>query len=271
MTSPAARPSLNYVTWETESPRAVVVIVHGLAEHIGRYQWVGDQLADRGIAAIGADLRGHGQSEGRPLRISSFDEYVDDAAAMVAAAQEKWPGVPLFVLGHSMGGLVTFTAGAQGRLGPAKGVILSAPLVAPGEPVPTPLLAVINVVGRFAPGMPLQKLKAAQVSRDPEVVKAYDSDPLVNRSALPAGLMKALLAAMQQIPALAPGFELPVLIMHGSDDAMVDVDGSRDLVDQIGSADKKLTVYPGLFHEILNEPEKPTVLQEAVDFIEARL
>ena len=237
------------------SPRADVVIVHGYAEHSGRYEHVGTLLAERGYAVHAFDLRGHGQSAGRRVFVRSAGEYLDDLDAFLA--RSRTPGRPLFLLGHSMGGTIVTLAVVE-RAPPLDGLVLSGPALTPNGT--SPLMArIVQVLGRFLPRLRLRQLDAAAVSRDPAVVAAYESDPLVDRGKMYAGTAAAMMRAMRAIDRGATRIETPLLVMHGTEDRLADPQGSRSLHDRASSPDKTLRLYAGLHHEIFNEPEQREV------------
>jgi alpha-beta hydrolase superfamily lysophospholipase len=150
-------------------------------------------------------------------------------------------------------------------------MVLSGPAVAAQTAI-SPLLAwVAKAVGAIAPGLPLQELDANAVSRDPAVVNAYNTDPLVYHGKIPGGVARALLLVGETMPQRAAALTAPLLVVHGSEDRLIPVDGSRQLVDAVGSSDVELKVYPGLYHEVFNEPEREQVLNDVVSWINARL
>ena len=248
------------------SPRADVVIVHGYAEHSGRYEHVGTLLADRGYAVHAFDLRGHGRSGGRRVFVRSAAEYLDDLDAFLARCRNG--DRPLFLLGHSMGGTIV-TLEAIERAPVVDGLILSGPaLTANGA---SPILArIVLLLGRFLPRLRLRKLDAAAVSRDPAVVAAYESDPLVDRGKMYVGLAAAIMRAQRVIDRDVARIRLPLLVMHGTEDQLANPQGSRSLHERASSPDKTLHLYAGLAHEIFNEPEQGEVLADLLAWLDAR-
>jgi alpha-beta hydrolase superfamily lysophospholipase len=247
----------------------VIVIVHGYAEHSGRYAHVGDFLAERGYAVHAFDLRGHGRSPGPRVFVRSFDEYLTDLRALASDLTDRYHGAPLALLGHSMGGTIVALAAAE-RDPRVDAVLLSgAGLPAPGRGRRLMVL-LLRLVGRFFPRLRLIKLKAADVSRDPEVVRMYDEDPLVYRGRMPMGLLSAMFNAGRRIDAETEQVDAPLLAMHGTADALTQPEGSRRFVDRASSHDKTLRLYDGLYHEILNEPERERVLADIGAWLDAR-
>lgn len=258
-------------SWLPESdPRGVLAICHGYAEHSGRYACAGEQLAARGYAVHAFDLRGHGRSGGERVFIRSANEYLDDLDAFLAVVRDEHPGLPLFLLGHSMGGGIVALAMVTRR--PAvDGVLLS------GAPLPTEQglgarigMQLAVIIGKLFPRWRTRSLAAATVSRDPAVVADYDADPLNYRGKMPAGLLSALVRAGRVIDRRESSITEPLLIMHGSDDQLTDPDGSRELYTRAASADKTLRIYDGLYHEILNEPERNQVIAHIAGWLDER-
>lgn len=246
----------------------MVCIVHGFGEHSERYEWVGTQLAAAGYAVRACDLRGHGRSPGRRAYVKSFGEYLRDVDALVTWAREEHPRKKLFVLGHSMGGGVA-ALHAVTRPGAADGYVLSG--AAATKEAEGWRAKLFGVLARVAPRVRLGRLKADAISRDPEVVEAYKTDPLVYRGRMYLGLVGAAMRAAHRITDGAQWCEAPVLILHGEADSLVDASASEALYERWGFEDKTLKVYPGLYHEILNEPEREEVLAEIVEWLDARV
>ena len=258
-------------SWLPEgSPRAALIIVHGYAEHSERYTWVGTQLAEAGIAVHAYDLRGHGYSEGPRVLVKSFNEHLDDLSLFLEAVREESGDVPLFMLGHSMGGCIAALYAAV-RQPEIAGLILSGPAVKmPGRALRV-VGKVMGVVARVRPGLGVRTLSASAVSRDSEVVEKYELDPQVYRGKIPAATVAAMGRAIPRIDLDAHQIRMPVLFIHGTADELCDVAGSQHLYEHISSSDKTLKLYEGLYHEVLNEPEKETVLGDVRAWLEARI
>lgn len=250
--------------------RADIAIIHGYAEHSGRYDHVARFLASRGYAVTAIDLRGHGRSEGERVLVRSFNEYLDDADTLLARVRARSGGTrPVFLLGHSMGGAIAALA-VVSRRPRIDGLLLSGAAVSPPRGLMRVLNPVIQFLGRRLPKLGIRTLPADAVSRDLAVVARYDADPLNYRGKVPAGLAAAMLRASDTIDRRTPRIDLPLLVMHGSEDQLVPVDASRRLYERATSADKTLKVYDGLYHEILNEPEQETVLNDIAAWLDAR-
>jgi alpha-beta hydrolase superfamily lysophospholipase len=253
-----------------DSPKATLVIVHGYAEHSGRYAYAGEQIAARGYDVRAYDLRGHGNSDGRRTHVRSFNEHLRDLDAVLTRVAVDDADRPTFLLGHSMGGSIVALAAAV-REPAVRGIVLSgAALPVQGSGLRL-MQRLVRIVGRIVPRLPLIKLKAADVSRTPEVVALYDADPLNYRGRMSAGLLAAMMRASDTIDARAGHITAPLLFLHGSADVLTSVAGSRRLHERASSADKTLRVYDGLYHEILNEPERDTVIRDIVGWMDDRL
>jgi alpha-beta hydrolase superfamily lysophospholipase len=260
-----------YDVWSPDTdPRGVVVLSHGLGEHARRYDHVATRFGQDGLVTYALDHRGHGRSGGKRVLVKDISEYTGDFDTMVGIATKEHPGAKRIVLGHSMGGGIVFAYGVE-RPDAYDLMVLSGPAVAAQAAV-SPLLALLaKTVGAIAPGLPLQALDASAVSRDPAVVNAYNTDPLVHHGKVPAGIARELLLVGDTMRQRAAALTAPLLVVHGSEDRLIPVDGSRQLVEAVGSSDIELKIYPGLYHEVFNEPERYQVLDDVVSWINARL
>ncbi len=241
-------------------PRAAVIIVHGASEHSGRYRHVAQALVADGYGVYALDHRGHGRSGGPRAVIDRLAGAVADVDRLVSQVRATHPGLPIVMLGHSMGATVaiSYTIRHQERL---TGLILSGPLAAL-EAAPAPLRMLGRLLSVLAPRMPLIEIDAALVSRDPRVVRDYEADPLNHHGKLPARTVDELARAIDDFPEAVTTITLPVLILYGTADRLAPPSGAQMLERRIGSADKTTIAYPGLFHEILNEPEREAVLTD---------
>ncbi|RFD26040.1 lysophospholipase [Mycobacterium uberis] len=260
-----------YDVWTSDMrPRAVVVLAHGFGEHALRYGHVMQRFAEAGLAIYALDHRGHGRSGGKRVLVRDISEYTADFDILVEIATREYPGLKRILLGHSMGGAIAFAYGVE-RPDNYDLMVLSGPAVATQDTV-SPLLAVVGKgLGIVAPGLPGQELEVDAISRDPAVVAAYKGDPLVHHGRVPAGVGRAMLQVGETMSRRAPALTTPLLVVHGSKDRLVSVDGSRRLVECVGSTDVELKVYPGFYHEVFNEPERDQVLEDVVSWILKRL
>jgi len=250
-------------------PVGVVVIAHGFAEHGGRYAAVAERLVASGIAVRALDHRGHGLSEGKRTSIVRFADYVDDLSTVIGQARERWPSLHLVLLGHSMGGLIALDLAVRQTI-PLEGLVLSAPAACPRE-VSTFTLAVGRALSRVAPNTGVLRLPLNRISRDPAVVDAYNNDPLVFRTPIRARLGAEMLDAMDRVDAGLPSLRVPLLVMQGTADGLVDPGCGPHVYDRAGSIDKTLKMYDGLWHEIFNEPEREHVLDDLTAWLGTHL
>ncbi|MDQ2897883.1 MAG: lysophospholipase, partial [Actinomycetota bacterium] len=257
-------------SWSPDSePRAAVIIVHGASEHSGRYGHVAQALVADGYGVYALDHRGHGRSDGPRAVIDRLANAVADIDRLVSQVRAEHPALPIVMLGHSMGGTVSvsYTIRHQERL---TGLILSGPLAAL-EAAPAPLRMLGRVLSVLAPRLPLIDIDASLVSRDPEVVRDYRADPLNHHGKLPARTIDELARAIDDFPEAVTTITLPVLILYGTADRLAPPSGAQMLERRIGAADKTTIAYPGLFHEILNEPEREAVLTDICGWLAERL
>jgi len=260
-----------YDVWTPDTaPRAVVVLSHGLGEYARRYDHVGQRFAAAGLVTYALDHRGHGRSGGKRMLVRDISEYTADFDTLVGIATREHHGLRCIVLGHSMGGGIVFAYGVE-RPDNYDMMVLSAPAVAAQDLVSPLMVLAAKVLGVLVPGLPVQELDVDAISRNPAVVAAYNADPLVYHGKVPAGVGRALLQVGETMPRRAPALTAPLLVVHGSDDRLIPVAGSRRLVECVGSADVDLKVYPGLYHEVFNEPERDQVLGDVVSWILERL
>lgn len=246
-------------------PVGVVVLAHGLGDHAGRYHHVAKEFTDLGYLVVAPDQAGHGRSGGKRLGVTDFSDFTADLDTVINAVDVDGPR---FLLGHSMGGAIalSYALDHQDRL---DGLILTGPALVPGEDLPSILVKMAPALGKIVPWLPATALPASGVSRDPKVVAAYESDPLVWHGGIRAGLGGALIREMKTFPDRLPSLKLPLLILHGGADVLTNPDGSRMAARLAGSDDVTSTIYPGMFHEIFNEPEQDEILEAVTDWVVA--
>ncbi len=248
-------------------PKAVVILVHGLGEHSGRYQHVAERLVSAGYAVHALDHRGHGKSEGTRVFVKSYDEFMSDLSQYRTWVEEQHPGLPVVMLGHSMGGNLAMGHALDHQAGLA-GLALSGAALKPGDDLSGVQIKIFGLIAKVAPGFRPQGLSADAISRDPAVVEAYRNDPLVYTGKISAGLGAALIGAMQSFPDRYTTLHLPIWIGHGTEDQLTDIEGSRQLERQARNADVAAHYYEGLYHEIFNEPEQDRVLDDLVGWLD---
>jgi alpha-beta hydrolase superfamily lysophospholipase len=260
-----------YDVWTPDTdPLGVVILAHGYAEHARRYDHVAQRFGEGGLITYALDHRGHGRSGGKRVYLKNMSEYTDDFHHLVGIATAAHPELKRIVLGHSMGGGIVFAYGVE-HPDDYSAMVLSGPAVFAQDAVSPVMIAVAKVVGSVLPGLPVEDLPADAVSRDPEVVAAYEADPLVHHGKLPAGIAKALIGVGETMPQRAASLTAPLLVVHGAEDKLIPVEGSRRLLECVGPIDVHLKVYPELYHEVFNEPEQALVLDDVVSWIEVRL
>jgi len=249
-------------------PRAVVVINHGFNAHSGQYLSVMDQFVARGFAVYAHDMRGRGKSSGPRFYVDSVDEYASDLAAAVKLAKSREPGLPVFLLAHSAGGVTSciYCLGSQSELA---GFICED--FAFMIPAPDFALTVIKWISAIAPRLPLLKLKNVDFSRDPAAVAALNSDPLIANETQPAKTLAALVRAADRLKVEFSRITLPIFIVHGTGDKVTRYQGSQYFQEHASSKDKTLKLYDGGYHDLLHDTIKDTVFADIAAWIEKRL
>lgn len=256
--------------WPVEHPRGVVLLAHGLFEHAGRYGHVADRLNAAGLAVVALDHWGHGRSDGTPGFVPAFSVFLDGMDALLAHVRAEYPHHPLLLLGHSMGGLIAVHHLLQRQQVYAAAAV-SGPAILPAAPPSRVMIWISRILSRLFPRLGVLALDSNGVSRDPAVVAAYQADPRVYGGKIGARLAEAMFDAMAAVQANAGHITLPLLVQHGEADALASPAGGRYLHDHAGSADKQLILYPGLYHEIFNEPEQAAVLDDLVAWFDRHL
>ncbi len=257
--------------WAPAESRGAVVLCHGLGEHSGRYRHVAEALVAEGLTVHAMDHRGHGQSDGKPAMVDRFANAVADIDQVVDIAGAEAAAKPVFLLGHSMGGALAlqYTLGHQDKLA---GLVLSGPAVAlDGAP---PMIGPISkLLSRFTPGLGLFPVDPSLVSRDPQAISDYASDPLNAHGKVPARTLGEIVRFAEKLPKRLAGIHLPMFVMHGSEDKLAGVAGSEMIINGVRSRDKSLKVYPGLYHEIFNElpDERRQVIADLCQWIGSRI
>jgi alpha-beta hydrolase superfamily lysophospholipase len=252
------------------APSAVIAVVHGYGDHGGRYTWLGEDMAARGYSVYAYDLRGHGLSSGRRGQVGRFDDYLDDTAVFLDEVRRQQPGAPLFLLGHSLGGLICARF-AEERAPDVTGLILSSPFLQLAEAVPPSRVAAAKLMAKVWPSRDIgNTVRAAQLSHDQGVVDTYVTDPLVHHVA-PARWAAALLTAQDAAMAGASRISLPLLVLYGTEDQVVDVAFIEALYGRVSSQDKTIERYPGYYHECFNETGREQVYQDLAAWLVARL
>ncbi|MEO6340733.1 MAG: lysophospholipase [Caulobacteraceae bacterium] len=256
-------------SWRPDAaPRGVMVICHGFNSHSGQYLWVAEQFVAHGLAVYALDLRGRGRSEGPRFHVDQFGEYEGDLAQLIQLAKSREPGLPVYLLGHSAGGVtaVYYTMDHQAELA---GLICES--FAFQVPAPDFALQVIKGLSHLAPNAGVLTLHNGDFSRDPAVVKAMNEDPLIAGETQPSITVAALVRADERLKKDFNTITLPVLILHGTMDKATRPSGSQLFYDTARSADKTLKLYEGHFHDLLNDYGKEEVMADIQSWIDARL
>lgn len=265
---------LAYAAWLPDvPPHALVVLVHGYGEHAGRYKLVIESLVARGYAVYTIDHRGHGESEGVRAHVERFEYFVDDLRQLVDQASAAHRDLPLFMIGHSMGGLIA-TRYALRYQQELHGLVLSGPALVVGDDVSAGLKRVSGILARLAPTLALTPATASPesvLSRDPIVQELFDNDPLCYKGKVRARLGHELMLAGARTRAHLAELTVPLLVMYGTDDKLVNPSGALQVYEQASSADKTIKAWPGCRHEIFHEPEKHDVIAYMLDWLAAHL
>jgi len=248
--------------------RGVVSIVPGFNSHSGYYEWVAAQFAADGLAVYAIDLRGRGRSDGERFYVQNFEDYVADVVSFVSIIKEKEKGLPVFMLGHSAGGVVAcnYTLDHQQELA---GLICES--FAYQVPAPDFALAVLKGLSHIAPHAHVLKLHNEDFSRDPVVVEFMNNDPLIAHEVQPTQTVAAMVRADERLKKEFPKITLPVLILHGTKDKATKPSGSQHFYETASSKDKTLKLYEGSFHDPLNDLDKKTVMTDILSWINKRI
>jgi len=261
--------SIFFRSWRpTTTPRGVVVIVPGFNSHSGYYAWVAEQCTADGLAAYAVDLRGRGHSDGERFFIKTFSDYVSDVASLVGLVKSREPGLPVMLLGHSAGGVVSCLY-VLDHPGTVSGLICES--FAHEIPAPDFALAVFKGLSHIAPHSHILHLKNELFSRDPAVVRTMNTDPLIAHETQPTQTLAEMVRADERLKKEFSQITLPVLIVHGTADGATRPSGSQRFYDAAGSRDKTLKLYQGHFHDLLNDVDKEVVMADILRWIDARV
>lgn len=257
--------------WQPDAaPSAVVVLVHGYGEHCGRYNHVASTFAGRGAAVYGYDQRGYGRSDGTRAYVDSFNQYLDDLNQFLDYVRTRQPDRPLFLFGHSMGGLVVLKHVLE-RPSSHKGLMLSAPAIKINPNLAPLLRRLAQFLGRVAPTLPTTRSPEGAISRDPAVVEEAKNDPLNYHGRVLARTGAEMLKAGEEVRRHLDDLSDPFLVIHGTADSLASPEWSKRLYKRAASNDKTIELYEGLYHETFNEPEQDEVLRDLGNWLGERI
>ena len=257
--------------WKAGAPaRGVVVIVHGLRDHSVRYEALAEALVKQGLVVYAQDMRGHGRSGGDRQRMDSMDELVADIHLEVAEAKKRNPGLPVFVFGHSLGGLISTTYAVK-HGDELTGLMLSGPALKLLPGVSDGDKAGARLFSSLIPGLKVQALDDTEFVREAAAKKELAEDPLVDHANLPARSAAMALDAIDFIQAHLAEVKVPFLVMHGTVDKATNIEGSVALSEKAASTDKTLKKWEGVSHDLLHEPERQQVIDLVTSWVVARL
>jgi alpha-beta hydrolase superfamily lysophospholipase len=246
----------------------VVIIVHGFNSHSGQYLWVAEQFTKNGLAVYALDLRGRGRSEGERYFVEKMEDYTDDVETLVTTAKAENPGLPVFLLGHSAGGVIScnFALDHQAEI---DGLICES--FAYELPVPDIALSFLKGLSYITPHTHVFSLNNKDFSRDAAVVESMNDDILIKGESQPAQTAKVLINGARRLTEEFPRITLPVLILHGTEDKATKPSGSQHFYEQAGSSDKTLKLYEGHYHDLLNDLDKEVVMADIQSWIDERI
>ncbi len=251
---------------DTDEPRGSVLVTHGLGEHQGRYAPLISALTESGYDVYSYDQRGHGTASGPRARVDVGSLIIDHLdARREVLGQARTPD--LFLVGHSLGGLVTAASSLLDGTH-LRGLLLTGPALRPRNPVSPRVARAVLPLARLLPWLPASFIPPTALSRDPDAVAAAKADPLVHHGPIPLLTGATLIVQGDQVIRNAAMLTIPVLILHGGADALSDVSGSRDFIDHVRTSDAHLRIIDGAFHEVLNEPEGPALIDDIIAWMD---
>lgn len=260
---------LRYVVDTNPKAKATIVINHGFAEHLGRYEYVAEVLCKAGYTVYRYDTRGHGQTLNKLGHVTDYVMWIKDCETMVELAKEQHPDLPVFMLGHSMGGLITAMYGiAYPHV--LQGQVFSGPAVNTLPQANALNRTALKSLSKIKPDFMINNPVEDAICSDPQVVEDYKNDPLVLHKASVKFLEQFLIKAPQYVQSNVQAYDYPCLLLYGTKDTIVPPEVTRGFYEAIGSEDKTIIKYDDLYHEILNEPMKDTILKDIVEWLDAR-
>jgi len=256
-------------SWNTEgNPRAIMILVHGFNAHSGYMEWPGEQFSKNGFASYALDLRGRGNSEGERFYVEELSDYLGDVDMLVEIARAENPGLPVYVLGHSAGGVISSSYVFQHQ-DKIAGLVCESFAFDVGLPHLVQLA--LEGIGKLLPHVHVFSLKNADFSRDAAHVDRMNNDPLIHKESQPAETARVMLLAAETLKGNMPEFKVPVLIIHGTDDKATRPAGSQYFYDHAGSEDKTLKLYEGHYHDLLADIDKEKVMADIQSWLDERI
>lgn len=256
-------------SWLPESAvRGIMILIHGFNSHSGYMAWAAEQFAANGFAAYALDHRGRGKSEGERFYVEKFSDWLEDVDKLVEIARSENPGVPVYVLGHSVGGVIASSYVFEHQREIA-GLVCESFAFDVGLPHLVQLA--LEGTSYLVPHLPVYSLKNEIFSRDPDVVAEMNNDPLIANEKQPAETVSEVLKAAARLKENMPNFNVPVLIIHGTNDKATRPEGSQYFYDNVGSADKTLKLYEGGYHDLLNDIDKEIVMADILAWVNTRI
>jgi len=263
---------LHYQWQSSPTPRGVILIVHGIGEHIGRYQTLEEWFCEQRFTCYGFDQRGHGRSTGRRTHVADFSEYVADLRQITGLVQEREPGLPIFIYAHSMGAVVALL-GVLHDPNSYKGLIIASPAIAIGSSIPGWMLKMGSMLAKFLPTKETSsQIEPSNLSHDPEIVAAYKNDTLVEGT-VTLGWLASMLAAQKKVLRAAPEINVPLLILHSCADQVAAIAGTHQLIERLPKDKATYHEYAEAYHELHNETGavRAAVLNDVEDWLDHQL
>lgn len=255
--------------WQPEgSPRAVMILIHGFNAHSGYMVWPAEQFAANGFACYALDLRGRGESEGERFYVEEFSDYLTDVDLLVDIARSENPGLPVYVLGHSAGGVIA-TSYVYEHQDEIAGLVCESFAFDVGLPHLVQLA--LEGIAKLVPHVHVFSLNNADFSRDPEHVERMNNDPYIHKESQPAETARVMLLAADALKEHFPSFRAPVLILHGTEDKATRPEGSQYFYDNAASSDKTLKLYEGHYHDLLADIDKEKVIADILAWLSERV
>ncbi|WP_350342736.1 lysophospholipase [Proteinivorax tanatarense] len=257
-----------YTKRQPKETKGVVIVVHGFAEHMGRYKEFMKFLEKNSYATYSMDHLGHGRSGKIKGYVEGLEEMVESVDGLVSLATEDNPNLPIFMFGHSMGGLITAAYGVKHK-NKLKGQVFSAPAI--GSPMGKGMEIALKILAKICPKKYINNNLSGEICRDLQVVHEYVEDPLVLKAATAKFYHEVFIKGVRYVQSNFNNYSCPCLVMHGTEDSIIDYQHSINFYEKNSSKDKTKKLFSGLYHELLNEPEKDEVMAEVLSWLDKRI